>query len=83
MRKDARRTNCPTVDANLLRKKTSAVCKKPGHLQLDLPSDEGVEWEVGDEGTIQKLNDARQHEKDEEGIDNLELLWCCVNIGIV
>ena len=38
----------------------------------DAPSQESVEWEVGDENTVQELYDAGEHEEHEESIYELE-----------
>ncbi len=48
-----------------------------------IPSNERVEGKVGDEGTVDKLNDARKHQEDQERIDDFESLRCVVDIGVV
>lgn len=38
----------------------------------NVPCQECVEGEVGDENAVQKLHDAGEHEEDEESVDGLE-----------
>lgn len=68
-RRDAVKTNCPTQLEKL----------QGGHEQKQdtttwkyTPSQERVEGEVGDEDTVEELDDAGKHKEDQERVDRLE-----------
>ena len=59
------------------------LCCKPCKGDCDLPCDERVEGKVGDECAVGELDDSRQHQEHQEGVDQLETFWCVVHVGVV
>ena len=71
MRSDSVRTNWPTVAANLQSTRQHLRLRQRSTM-LYVPGEERVERVVGDQHAVQELSDARGHEEQEKGIDQLD-----------
>ena len=71
-RSDAASTNEPTVLASLSTTSVFAGTRRGVISMRCVPSEEGVEGEAGDEDAAYELDDAREDEEDEEGVDECQ-----------
>lgn len=49
---------------------------------MSSPCDETIEWEIRNDQAVDKLQDARDHQKDTKGVNQLETRRCIVLIRL-
>ena len=68
-RSDAVRTNCPTQLPKLIER---VSIRRTHVVNANLPSQECVERKVRHQDTVDELYDAREHEEEQERVDELQ-----------